>query len=77
MPDEWRLLEVTWPLMLAFDPVKRLRARRRQKMALGRYGRQSVLQWDDVELDEFLGLYEDLVEIIRVENAARASTEDT
>lgn len=76
MPDEWRLLDVTWPLFLAYDPRERERLRKRQRMQLGRYGRQSVLQWDGVELCDFLDYYAELFSIIEEEAPAATPGED-
>ena len=76
MPDEWRLLDVTWPLFLGYDPRERERTRKRQRVALGRYGRQSVLQWDGVELQEFLEYYDELCNLLSEEAPAATPGED-
>jgi hypothetical protein len=43
-------------------------ARFNQMAYLGRYGRQPVTQWDDVEIPTFLSHYSSLVELVRAEN---------
>jgi hypothetical protein len=53
-----------------------VKSRTRQKIQLGRYGRQSVLQWDDVPLSEFLLYYEALTDVVESENATIPSEDN-
>ena len=65
-----------WHLHVPIDPVEWLRWRAKQKVYLARYGRQSILQWGDVDVTEMAEYYELLVEIIRDENTVVGLTED-
>lgn len=60
-------------LVSQVDPAELLRVRMRQKMELGRYGRQCVLQWDDVPLLEFQRYHKALIEVVNAENARTES----
>lgn len=66
--DEEPTLRATKYLLAQIDPAEVLRWRTRQKMELGRYGRQSVLQWDDVPLVEFLRYHSALIRVLEDEN---------
>lgn len=58
-----------WPMELGVDPVARSRWRTKQMVYLGRYGHQDMNQWwskDSGFLDE---CFEELVEIVKQENA--------
>lgn len=64
-------------LAAALDPDALLRTRYKQMAQLARYGRQSVLQWGDVEVPEFLEHYRALAQLLDDEAAAGAAhTED-
>lgn len=57
------------------DAVQIERIRFKQKIQLGRYARQSVLQWDDVSLSDFLLYYDLMTEVVSSENTT-IPTED-
>jgi hypothetical protein len=58
-----------WHLSVDIDPREMLRLRAKQKIYLARYGRQSVLQWADVDVRELQQYFELLAELVRDENA--------
>lgn len=58
-----------WRLVLSWDPEELLEARDSQIMALARYGRQSVLQWGDVDVQDIRKWYERLRKLLERENA--------
>jgi len=53
-----------------------LEHREMQKAALARYLRQSLLQWDDVEVTEISAWYERLKILLENEAPTRSVTED-
>jgi hypothetical protein len=57
-------------------PEEFLERRAMQKAALARYLRQSVLQWDDVEVTEISDWYERLKILLENEAPTRSVTED-
>lgn len=63
-------IDAIWHLILGedFDPVSVAKTRRFQKMFLARYGKQSVLQWDDYPISEFTKDFTELVDIVTKEN---------
>ena len=63
-------------LLTVIDPTEVLRWRLRQRMELGRYGRQSVLQWDDVPLVEFLRYHSQLVHLVNHCEGGHSQGED-
>lgn len=63
-------IDAIWNLILAedLDPVEVGKTRRFQKMFMARYGKQSVMQWDDYPLSEFTKDFSELLEIVNKEN---------
>jgi hypothetical protein len=59
--------------MAEIDAVALMKLRTKQKMELARYGRQSVLQWDNVLLSDFLAYHRALVEVVNDENGRTES----
>ncbi len=59
-----------WHLDIEIDAAEWLRFRAKQKVYLARYARQSLIQWDDVDVEEMQQYYDLLVEIIKGENDA-------
>jgi hypothetical protein len=57
-----------WRLVVEIDIAEKEKWRRRQKMFLARYGRQSLLQWDDVEVAELDHYTDDLIELLKLES---------
>jgi len=45
-----------------------LQARRRQIVEFARYGRQSVFEWDDVDVNEFHAYHMTLIELLNEEH---------
>ena len=66
--EESPVWNTTWQFRFSFDPEERIKMRTKQKMQLGRYGRQSVLQWDGVEVSEFEDHYNALSDVLKNEN---------
>jgi hypothetical protein len=58
-----------WPFFFARDPLEIQKHRARQLMYLGRHARQSVLQWDETDLEEIDQWVETLSEMVGEENA--------
>lgn len=50
--------DACWVYLLEIDGEERLKLRRRQKMFLARYARQSLFEWEDRDVNE-LKLYVD------------------
>lgn len=61
-----------WPYVHALnsDARKIERNHEMRKVALARYGRQSLMQWDDVDVAEIRRWYELLVELVREEGGS-------
>lgn len=66
-------IDAFWHVTVEFDPVEMLRHRAKQKIYLARYGRQSVLQWGDVDVTELTEYFEVLSELISEENGGGIS----
>jgi hypothetical protein len=49
--------------------------RRKQIMQLGRYGHQQAAQWDDYPLEEFVAIYDALVEVMKGEDSIQQTVE--
>jgi hypothetical protein len=58
------------------DPFELEHARRKQKMWLARYARQSLLQWDDVPVREIREWVEVLRELLEGEDVFRRAEEE-
>jgi hypothetical protein len=67
----------TWPLRTWIDPLYMMRVRMMQKMQLGRYGHQSVLQWDGVDVVDFRAWYNTLSDVVKEEHPAQTDMENT
>jgi len=66
-----------WDAMIEIDPEESRERRIHQIVYLARYGRQSMLQWDDVPTSLLDELFEGLSDIIKGENpTTRGLTED-
>lgn len=66
-------VDAFWHLVYPLDGQEILTIREKQKMQLARYGKQSLLQWDDVEISEIRKWHERLVELVKTENAMSGS----
>jgi hypothetical protein len=53
---------------ISHDPLATLQARRRQIVEFARYGRQSVFEWDDVDVNEFHAYHMTLIELLNEEH---------
>ena len=71
--DESSITRSVKYILAEIDPVVVLKLRTKQKIELARYGRQSVLQWDNVLLSEFLAYHRALVEVVNEENGRSES----
>lgn len=58
------------------DPVEQEEFRRHQLAYLARYGRQSLLGWENVAVGELDELYRSIGAIVEAENAAGRAEED-
>jgi hypothetical protein len=68
--DEGSPADVMW--CAHFDgpsPAELRKVRTMQMVQMGRYGHQSMVGWDEMELREFLEHYQALVELMREEGA--------
>ena len=68
--------DVVWHHIIDIDPEEKLLDTARMKMALARYGRQSLLQWDDVPVSEIRFWYDRLKELFENERSPEAISED-
>lgn len=55
--------------MVDLDPTEQEQMRRRQIVYLARYGRQSMLQWDDVDVLDLVALHDEVSKVVREENS--------
>jgi hypothetical protein len=62
-------VQACWNSIIQIDPVELEKLRMHQKMALARYGRQSLLQWGDTDVIEIRGWYEALRDLMKMEVA--------
>lgn len=69
-------VDAYWHHLVTFDVVQYEKSRFRMKMFLARYGRQNVLQWDDVEVLEIRRYAEALSELLSEENETSRVTEE-
>lgn len=65
-----------WSQLLNLDPEELGKLRRHQMMALARYGRQSLLDWEDRETNELRSWYEELRLLMEAESTAGKVVED-
>ena len=66
-----------WRMLLRFDDVDdMLRLNYERRMFLARYGKQSVLQWDEVPVTEIIRYVEALTSLLKQESATTKLTED-
>ena len=56
-------------LVAELDPDEQERARRRQIVYLARYGRQSMLQWDEVDVLDLIAFHNEVSTIVGEENS--------
>lgn len=69
--------DVLWPYKVeGLEPAAMLKARAKQKMQLGRYGRQPWSQWANLPLEELEEAHEALREILDDEHAFARDMED-
>jgi hypothetical protein len=61
---------------LSVDPAEILRTRTRQKMYLARYARQSIFEWEHRDVRDLQDSFEELVDLIKQENAVNRVQED-
>lgn len=73
---EGDISDVMWRLVYNLDPFELREMREMQKMALARYAKQSLLQWDDVEVFEIASAYERLSKLFNNEGAVEGVGED-
>lgn len=69
-------VDAFWHLIYPLDGQEILTIREKQKMQLARYGKQSLLQWDDVEISEIRKWHERLAELVKSENPTTSGSED-
>jgi hypothetical protein len=58
------------------DPEERLAIRRKQKLSLARYGRQSIFDWADVPVTELIEWYLELGELVNQEGDIQRMKEE-
>jgi hypothetical protein len=68
--------DVCWQHLLDLDPVEIRDTRDRQKMALARYGHQSLFGWDAVDVIEIRRWYQLLKELVESESAQATAVEN-
>lgn len=66
-------IDAYWHLTIDFDPEEKLRQRRRQKVYMAYYGKESMLGWGDVDVGEMNALHEELSDMIERQNEANAA----
>lgn len=71
------IFDAVWTFYYDIDPDELLHIRRKEKMYLARYARQSLLQWDEVEVTEISAWVKVLREVISEENAVTTAEEMT
>lgn len=62
--------------MRLMDSHENLKTRWRQLVELGRYARQSVLQWEDVDLVDFFDIYKAFMELTEKESGINTVLEN-
>lgn len=68
--------DACWHATVSIDPGGVLKTRARQKAYLARYGRQSLLQWEDREVAELVSSYVAVSELVGEENSLIKRGED-
>ncbi len=58
------LFDAIWQFQIGGEPEALARLRRRQKLVLAVRGRQSLLQWDNVEVNEISEWADELVDLL-------------
>lgn len=66
-----------WQYFLEMDPVELEKMSRYRKIALARYGRQSLFQWDDIEVNEIRSWYVALKGLLDDESALQGTSENS
>lgn len=74
--DEESRIGFGWYHHVTMDPVELRRSREMAKVILARYGKQSILQWDNVEVAQIQRYANRLVELIKSEHSTARVTED-
>lgn len=69
-------VDAWWHHSLDLDPEELGRHRRHQMMALARYARQPLGQWEEVGVDELDAWYGELGELLKRENAPSPLVEE-
>lgn len=70
------VVDAYWHHLIEIDVAEREKSRYRIKMFLARYGRQNVLQWDDVEVAEIRRYAEELSNLLTEENESSRVNEE-
>lgn len=60
--------DIIWPYLIQWDPVAVDRNREMQIAFLARHGRQSMLQWDDIDVEVIERKARYLLEVIKLES---------
>lgn len=68
--------DAIWQFRLQLDADKLLDARKRQKAALARYGKQPWTQWSNLDVDDLDEAYDGVVDLVRHENEMSRANED-
>jgi hypothetical protein len=68
--------DVIWHHLIDIDPEEKRLSTDRMKMALARYARQSLFQWDDVLVSEIRYWFERLKDLFENEKPTDAVTEE-
>jgi len=68
-------IDAYWVHIMEYDCAAFVKARRRIKLFLARYGRQSVLQWGDTDVTEITEYFYALVEMMSGEGVSEEASE--
>ena len=68
--------DCSWHLLIEIDPDVQLRFRAKQKAYLARYGRQSMLQWENEPVTKLNRATRAIGDLVREEGAMDRSMED-
>ena len=63
-------IDTVWDKLVFIDPEEQLHMRYKQLAYLGRYGKQNVTQWQDVEVLEMDRHFQALADLVGDENEA-------
>ena len=70
------VVDAYWHHLVEIDVAEREKSRYRVKVFLARYGRQNMLQWDDVEVAEIRRYADELAEMLTEENESTRVSEE-